>query len=115
MIADATDQVGEIGLGVHAIQLATLDQGEEGRCALAAAVGPEEGPVAASERSRTVILPISGRTSKFVTDGTRFRGGVFVATTRSGGPEASSSTSKWSPAWSWWCRRGCSIRPRAPE
>jgi hypothetical protein len=65
--------------------------------------------------SRTVILPISGSTSKFVTDGTRFRGGVFAATTRSGAPGASSSTSRWSPAWSWWWQRGCSIRPRAPE
>ena len=52
MIADAGDEAGEIGLGVHAIEFATLDQGEEDRGALAAAVGSEEGPVAASERQR---------------------------------------------------------------
>ena len=49
MVADAADQVGEIGLGVHAIELAALDQGEEDRRPLAAAVGAEERPVATSE------------------------------------------------------------------
>ena len=52
MIADPADQIGEIGLWVHAIELAALDQGEDDRRALAAAVGAEEGPVASSERQR---------------------------------------------------------------
>jgi hypothetical protein len=50
VVADTADKVGEIGLRVHAIQLATLDQGEEDRGALAVGVGTEEGPVASPER-----------------------------------------------------------------
>src|SRR5208337_3556740 len=56
-------------------------------------------------RHCAVILPMSGRKSKFVTDGTRFMGGVFAANTRSGAPAVSSSTSRWRPAWSWWARQ----------
>ena len=52
MIADTADEVGEIGLRIHAVQLAALDQGEEDRGPLAAGVGAEEGPVATSERER---------------------------------------------------------------
>lgn len=43
MVAHAVDQIGEISLEVHAVQLAALDQGEEDRCALAASVGAETG------------------------------------------------------------------------
>ena len=38
MIADAADEIGKVGLGVHTIELAALDQGEEDRGALTAAV-----------------------------------------------------------------------------
>src|SRR3954471_12519749 len=48
--ADAADQIGEIGLGIDAIELAALDQREEDRRPLAAAVGAKEGPVATPER-----------------------------------------------------------------
>ena len=115
MVGELGEDVGEPGARIDVIELAGLDQGIDGCGAAAPRVRAGEGPIAAPDRSRTVILPISGRTSKFVTDGTRFRGGVFAATTRSGAPGASSSTSRRRRAWSSWWRRGCSIRQRAPE
>src|SRR5271166_1986050 len=111
----ALEHVDEIGVRLDAIEFGGFDQRADDRPPLAAAVASRKQMVLAAERNRAVILPMSGRKLKFVTDGTRFMGGVFAANTRSGAPAASSSTSRRSPVWSSWWRRGCSIRPRAPE
>lgn len=52
MVADAADQIGEIGLRIDAVQLTGLDQGVEDRGTLAAGVRAREGPVASPERQQ---------------------------------------------------------------
>ena len=80
----------------------------------AAAVGAREQPAASAEGNRAVILPMSGRKSKFVTAGTHSMGAAFGASMPSGGSAVMSFTSRSRPAWSSSWRHGCWIRPPAP-
>ena len=49
MVGDAPDDVGEIGLGVKAVALGTLDDGVEDSGAGFAGIGARKGPVSPSE------------------------------------------------------------------
>jgi hypothetical protein len=102
-------------VGLDGIELGGFDEGTDDRPAAGAAVTAGEQVVLAAEGNRAVILPMSGKMSKFVTAGTRSMGGVFAATIRSGALAARSFTSKRRLAWSSSWRHGCSIQPPAPE
>jgi hypothetical protein len=77
MIWKPRQHVGEPGLWIDIIHFAGLDQGIDGRCALAAGVRPGEGPVLSSDRNHPSILPISGRMLKSFIAGMRFMDAVF--------------------------------------
>jgi len=109
------EDVAEPGGRVDAVELGGLGQGVDRGGALAAVVGTGEQPVLAAKDHRTVILPMSGRKSRFATAGTRSMGSGFGAKVWNGAPAAKSFTSRWRRAWSSSWQRGCSIRPPAPE
>jgi hypothetical protein len=89
---EAGEDVAEIGLGGDAVELGGLDQRVEGGGACAAVVRAGEQPVLAAEGDRAVILPISGRKSKFVTGGTDSTGAAFAGSMLSGASAARSFT-----------------------
>src|SRR5512132_2181276 len=86
VVGDAGEHVAEVGFWIEAVELGGLDQGIEGRGAFAAGVGPSKEVVLPAEGNRAVILPMSGRKSKFVTAGRHSMGAVFGASMPSGGP-----------------------------
>src|SRR5260370_31318464 len=110
-VDDAADDVGEVGLWFDADELAGLDQGSDGRPVLGPAVGAGEECILPIEGNRGVILPISGRKSRFTTDGTHFTGERFAAfMVRSVlQPMSSSSKENLARRLSW--RHGC-LTPR---
>ena len=91
---DSAQYVGEPGLRVDAVELGGGDQGVDRCGALATAVGTSEQPRPTPECNRPVILPISGRRSRFIIAGTHITGGAFVANMSSGAPAATSFTSR---------------------
>ena len=61
---------------VDVIQAAGLDQRIHGGRTVTAAVRAAEGPVPAPDSNRRVILPMSGSTWNFITDGILIMAGV---------------------------------------
>src|SRR5512132_686082 len=114
VVGDAGEHVAEPGFWIEAVELGGLDQGIEGGGTITASVGPGKKVVFPAEGNRAVILPMSGRKSKFVTAGTHSTGAVFGASMPSGGPAVMSFTSRSRPAWSSLWRHGCWILPPAP-
>jgi hypothetical protein len=98
VVGDAGEHIGEIVLRVEAVELGALDQRVEGRGAAAAGIGAGKQIIFAANSNRPVILPISGRKSKFITGGTRCMGVAFAASTLSDAPAVRSFTSRWCPA-----------------
>ena len=90
----AREHVAQIGVRFDAVQLAGCDQRADHGPALAAAVAACEEMVFAPEGNRPVILPISGRRSKSIIDGTHSMGAAFAANMSSGAPAAISFTSR---------------------
>jgi hypothetical protein len=93
-VDDPGDDVGEVGLRIDATELAGLDQRGDDRPVLATAVGAGEECILPVQRNRAVILPMSGRKSKFVTVGTPSMGGAFGASLWSGVPAVRLLTSR---------------------
>jgi len=98
VIGDAGEPVGEVVLRVEAVELGALDQGVDCCGAAAAGIGAGKQVILAAEGNRPVILPISGRRSKSIIDGTHSMGAAFAANMSSGAPVAISFTSRWRPA-----------------
>jgi hypothetical protein len=67
----ATEDIGEPGSGIDAVQLAGLDQRVDGGGALAPAIRAGECPVVPSDGNLAVILPMSDRMSWFNIAGIR--------------------------------------------
>ena len=98
MIGRPCKHVSEPGARIDIIELAGLNQ-RINRCrATAALVGAGEGPVAAADGNRPVILPISGRRSRSIIVGIRFTGSAFGGSTASGAAAGSAFTSSRRPA-----------------
>jgi hypothetical protein len=77
-VDEADENVGEIGLGLYAVQFVGLDQrGEDGPIFGAAIVTREES-ILARKSNLALILPISGRMSSCTIAGIRCMGGACV-------------------------------------
>ena len=116
VIGDAGEHVGELGLGVEAVELGGLDRGRamHGR-AVAALVGAGEERVLAAEGDHPVILPMSGRKLSSTTAGILSMAELFAWNrARCARPVASSMLLRARETFSS-CRPGCSIRSRAPS
>jgi hypothetical protein len=98
MIGQPCKHVSEPGARIDIIELAGLNQRKDCCGATTAFVGPGEGPVAAADGNRPVILPISGRRSRSIIVGIRFMGSAFGGSTASGAAAASAFTSSRRPA-----------------
>ena len=94
MVGDADEHVGEIVLRVETVELGTLDQGVDCSGAAASGIGAGKQIILAANGNRPVILPISGRRSKSIIDGTHSMGAAFAANMSSGAPAAISFTSR---------------------
>jgi hypothetical protein len=94
MIGDMAQHVGKPSLRIAAVEFRRADQGVHCSRSLTATVGTGEQPCAAPESNRPVILPISGRRSKSIIDGTHSMGAAFAANMSSGAPAAISFTSR---------------------
>jgi len=94
MIGDTAQHVGKPSLRIDAVEFRRADQGVHCSRSLTATVGTGEQPCAAAESNRPVILPISGRRSKSIIDGTHSMGAAFAANMSSGAPVAMSFTSR---------------------
>ena len=81
MVGNAGEHVGEIMLRVEAVELGAFDQRIDRRGAAAAGIGAGKQIILAANCNRPVILPMSGRKSKFITGGTRYIGVALVANT----------------------------------
>src|SRR3954463_8225980 len=115
MIGNSGQHVGEPSLRVDAVELGGRDQGVDCRGALAAAVGTGEQPRSASQGNHAVILPMSGKRSRFTTAGTLCTDAVFDVSTSSGAPAVKSFTSRWHPVSFTGGRHGLLIPPPGPE
>ena len=80
MLGDAGKDVGEPGLWVDIIELGGDDEAIHDGCALATAIGACEQPRLSSKSYCPFILPMSGRSWKFITDGIR----ILAARCKSG-------------------------------
>ena len=98
MIGDAGEQVGDVVLRVESVELGAFDQRVDRGGAAAAGIRASKQVILAANSNRPVILPISGRKSKFITGGTRCMGVAFAASTLSDAPAVRSFTSRWCPA-----------------
>ena len=94
MIVDPAEHVGKPSLRIDVVQLGGLDQREHRGGPFPAPIGAGEQPRAAADGNRPVILPISGRRSKSIIDGTHSMGAAFAANMSSGAPAAISFTSR---------------------
>src|SRR3954462_8482643 len=115
MLADASEDIGNIGLRVEAIEFCGFDQRIEGSGAPAAGIGAGEEVILAADRNHAVILPMSGKRSRLTTAGTLCTEAVFDVNSSSGAPAVKSFTSRWHPVSFVWWRRGFWIPPPAPE
>ena len=109
------EHISEIGKGLDVVELGRGEERSDNGPAIAAAVRAGEQMVLAAERNRPVILPMSGRRSRFIIAGTHSMGaasGVSVASSAQPDPLF---TSRRPPAWSLWPRRGYWILPPALE
>ena len=71
VIRQAGEHVGEPGLRIDVVELGGGNERVEGRCPSAAFVRAGECPVAAPDRHCPFILPMSGKSWKSITGGTR--------------------------------------------
>lgn len=71
MGGDAREDVGEPGLRIDAIHLRCDDETVHGRGSLPAAIGPAEQPGFSPQSHHPFILPMSDRSWKSITGGTR--------------------------------------------
>jgi hypothetical protein len=81
-------------LRVEAVELGTFNQRIDRGGAVAAGIGAGKQIILAANGNRPVILPISGRRSKSIIDGTHSMGAAFAANMSSGAPAAISFTSR---------------------
>jgi hypothetical protein len=88
------EHISEIGKGLDVVELGRGEERSDNGPAIAAAVRAGEQMVLAAERNRPVILPMSGRRSRFIIAGTHSMGAVFVASMLSGAPAARLFTSR---------------------
>ena len=98
MVRNAGEHVGEIVLWIETVELGAFDQRVDRGGAAAAGIRASKQVILAANSNRPVILPISGRKSKFITGGTRCMGVAFAASTLSDAPAVRSFTSRWCPA-----------------
>ena len=94
VIIDPAEHIGEPGLRIDVVELGGLDQGEHRSGPFPTPIGAGEQPRAAADGNRPVILPISGRRSKSIIDGTHSMGAAFAANMSSGAPAAMSLMSR---------------------
>jgi hypothetical protein len=99
VVWQSSEDIGEPGARVDAVELGGLDQGVDGGGTASAFVGHGEGPVVAANRNLSVILPISGRRWKSIIGGTRSLGVVSGFSAASNVVLAALPTSGRRPAW----------------
>jgi len=98
VVADAGEDVCEIGFGVQARELGGLDDGHGVGEDLAAGVGAGEEEILAPVPQQPFILPMSGRKSSFITAGILSKVADFASSIARTGRRVGSSTSRWHPA-----------------
>ena len=87
MVGDAGEHVGKVVLRIETVELGGFEQRIDRGSAAATAIGAGEQPVFAAKGNRPVILPISGRMSRYII-------GAFAANMSSGAPAAMSFMSR---------------------
>src|SRR5437764_2469043 len=83
-VDEAGQEIGEVALRIHAVELAGFDQGRDGRPVLTTLVAAGEQCVFAREGHRGCILPISSRMLRSITAGTRCTAARFGSSTPNG-------------------------------
>ena len=73
-IGDTGEDVGEPGLGIDVVETASRDRRQHDGGPVGSALRAGEGPIAPSQSSRTVILPIVVQKSKSIIRGIRCTG-----------------------------------------
>ena len=110
LASDAGEHVGEPSLGIDIIELGSLNQSVHDGRSFSSTFGASEEPRLSSKRYHPFILPMSGKSWKSITGGTR----IFAARLLCVGwsSERLDNFSKcWGPlaSWSRW-QGGCSIQ-----
>ncbi len=103
----AGEDVLEVGVRLVPVHPRRLDQAHDRSGALAGAKRSGEQPVGSSKGNFVVILPMSGRKSKFTIAGIRSSAGGFGSSTARSGPVERWSTSRSHPALLSFLRLGC--------
>jgi hypothetical protein len=108
-VDDAADDVGQVVVGLQADELAGLDQGSDDGPMFGAAVGAGEECIFPIEGHHPFILPMSGRSWKFITDGTLIAARRFRCVALSSARRASSLGCSDQVGWLSRSPAGCSI------
>ena len=85
---EPVDGVGEVGVGIEAVELGGFDEGVEDGGALAALVGADEQETLSGDGHSRVILPMSGKRSFSTIDGIGCSDAGCAGTTVSDAPAA---------------------------